>query len=97
MRHAVPHPMSNLCGVPIQHVECDLGEVRHVNVVGLAEVYEGLFSAKKDIARDTTPSVLISRCLIFHDLWFKNLSVVHLSKYIVSACAKPLQACDAFI
>ena len=87
--------MSNLCGIPIQYVECDLGEGRHVNVVGLAEVYEGLLSAKEDIARDTTPYVFISRCLIFHDLRFKNLSVVHLSKYIVRACAKPLQARDA--
>jgi len=38
-RHAVLHPMSNLCGIPIQYVECDLGESRHINVVGLAEVY----------------------------------------------------------
>lgn len=37
-RHAVLHPLSNLRGESIQHVECDLGEDSHVNVVGLAEV-----------------------------------------------------------
>jgi hypothetical protein len=37
--HAIQkYPLSNLCREPIQHVECDLGEGRHVNVVGLAEV-----------------------------------------------------------
>ena len=37
--HAIQYcPLSNLCGESIQHVECDLGEGRHVNVVGLAEV-----------------------------------------------------------
>ena len=91
------YPLSNLCGEPIQHVECDLGEGRHVNVVGLAEVYEGLFSAKQDIARYKTSYVFISRCLIFHYLCFKNLSVVHLCKNIVITCAKPLEARDALI
>ena len=37
--HAIQYyPLSNLCRESIQHVECDLGEGRHVNVVGLAEV-----------------------------------------------------------
>ena len=89
--------MSNLRGVSIQYVECNLGKDSHINVVGLTEVYQGLLSAKEDIARYKTLYVFISRCLIFHDLCFKNLNVMHLSKYIVSACVKPLQARDAFI
>jgi hypothetical protein len=89
--------MSNLCGIPIQYVECDLGESRHVNVVGLAEVYQGLLSAKQDIALDTRLILMIIMYLIFHYLCFKNLSVVHLCKNIVITCAKPLEARDALI
>jgi len=44
------YPLRNLCGESIQHVECDLGESRHENVVGLAKVNQGLFGTKEDIA-----------------------------------------------
>ena len=89
------YPLSNLCGGSIQHVECDLGESRQVNFVGLAEVNQGLFGAKEDIALRIKLPVLIFSC--FHDLRFKNLFIVHLSKYIGSACPKSFKVSDAKI
>ena len=89
------YPLCNLCGESIQHVECDLGESRHVNIVGLAKVNQRLFGAKEDIAlRNQLPVVIFSR---FHDLRFKNLFIVHLSKYIGSACPKSFKFSDATI
>jgi len=94
--HAIQkYPLSNLCGEPIQHVECDLGESRHVNIVGLAKVNQGLFGAKEEITLRIKLAVLIFSC--FHDLRFKNLLIVHLSKYIGSACPKSFKVGDAKI
>jgi hypothetical protein len=89
------YPLSNLRGESIQHVECVLGESRHVNVVGLAEVNQGLFSAKEEITLRIKLAVLVFSC--FHDLRFKNLLIVHLSKCIGSACPKSFKVRDANI
>ena len=95
--HAVHYPLSYLWGESIEYIKCDLSENRHVNFVNLTEVYQRFLSAKEDIARDKALPDLIFGCLRFHDLNFKNLLIVNLSKYIVSACAEPLKFCDAFI
>jgi hypothetical protein len=93
----VLYPISILCGKLIQNIKCDLCESRHLNIVNLTEVYQGLFGTKEDIARDIKPPEFISGCLICNDLNFMNMNVVHLSKYIVIAFAKPLKVGDALI